>query len=87
LYQQGKHEEALEVLEEALGIYARALGVDSRKSAKVHYRIAVAKRHSGDAAGALESAREAVRINSIHGVNDSSSQDAVDLLRELEGAR
>ena len=40
---------------------------------------------SGDAAGALESAREAVRIYTMHGVNDSFSQHAVDLLRELEG--
>jgi hypothetical protein len=42
---------------------------------------------SGDAAGALESAREAVRIYTMHGVNDAASQNAVGLLRVLEGTR
>jgi len=36
-------------------------------------------------AGALASAREAVRIFNKHGVNDAMSQAAVNLLRELEG--
>ena len=38
-------------------------------------------------AGALESMREVVRINAMHGVNDSIPLEAADLLRELEGAR
>jgi hypothetical protein len=36
-------------------------------------------------AGALASAREAVRIFNKHGDNDTMSQSAVDLLRALEG--
>ena len=87
LNRQGKHDEGLEVYEEALGIYTRAHGVDSRQCASVHYLIAEAKRDSGDVAGALDSIREAVRINTMHGVNDSISLQAANLLRQLEGAR
>jgi hypothetical protein len=64
------------VYEEALGICARALGVDSRQSAKVHRDMAIARQDSGDAAGALESAREAVRIYNKLGITDTMSQDA-----------
>jgi len=41
----------------------------------------------GDRAGALESARKAVRIFNDHGVTDATSQEAVDLLRELEASQ
>jgi len=51
----------------------------------VHSNIALAKFNTDDVAGALESAREAVRIYNKHGFEDSESQGAVDLLRELEG--
>ena len=43
------------------------------------------KHDSGDMAGALASAREAVRIFNNHDINNATSQAAVDLLRELEG--
>jgi hypothetical protein len=36
-------------------------------------------------AGALASAREAVRVYNKHGITDATSQAAVDLLRKLEG--
>ena len=38
-----------------------------------------------DVGGALESARESVRIYNKHGIDDATSQKAVDLLRKLEG--
>ena len=72
------------MFEEALSIYTRALGIDNRQNAEVHYSIALAKRDSIDMGGALASVREAVRIFTKHGVTDSVSQAAVDLLRELE---
>jgi len=43
------------------------------------------KHDSGDMAGALESAKEAVRIFNNHGITNATSQAAVDLLRGLEG--
>ena len=71
--------------EEALSIFTRALGIDNRKNARVHSRIALAKYQAGDMAGALASAREAVRIFNKHGVTDATSQAAINLLRGLEG--
>ena len=66
--------------------FDRALGVDSRESAGVYYNIAADKLNSCDSAGALESARESVRICTKLGVNadDSLSQTAADLLARLE---
>jgi tetratricopeptide (TPR) repeat protein len=81
---QGKHAEAVEVLDKALAIYDRALGIDSRHSARVHCNIAISKSKSGDIAGALESAKESVRIHTKLGVDDSTSQKAAEFLRELE---
>ena len=85
LSDQGKYDEAVEMYDKALSIYTRALGIDNRQNAFVLYNIACVKHISGDMAGALESAREAVRIYTKHGVTDAASQEAVDLLRELEG--
>jgi hypothetical protein len=51
----------------------------------VHYCTAFAKHNSGDMAGALESARESVRIYNANGVTDAMSQAAADLLHRLEG--
>ena len=73
------------MFDKALSIYTRALGIDNRKNARVHYHIAFASCKSGDMAGALASAREAVRIFNNHGITDATSQAAVDLLRKLEG--
>ena len=84
---QGKHDEAVEMYDKALSIFTRALGIDNRQIAKVHSRIALAKYESGDMAGALASVREAVRIFNDHGVTDATSQEAVDLLRELEASQ
>ena len=68
----------------ALAIYYRVLGVDSKFSAGVYHNIAVEKLNSCDSAGALESARESVRIYAKLGITDSSSQKAADLLKRLE---
>ena len=82
---QGKHDEAVEVYEEALGVYTRALGVDNERNADVHWNIALAKREAGDVAGALESARECVRIYDKLGITDTISQRAGDMLMGLDG--
>ena len=82
---QGKHVKALETFDKALATYDRALGVDSRDSAGVYYNIAIDKKRCGDAAGALESARESVRIYTKLGINSQTSQGAADFLKELEG--
>ena len=71
--------------EEALVGFTRALGVDSNKNADVHYNIALAKYESGDVAGALESARESVRIYEKLGITDEYSQYAGDMVMRLEG--
>jgi tetratricopeptide (TPR) repeat protein len=65
---QGKHAEALEMYGRTIATFDRALGVDSRESAGVYYCIAYDKQQSCDAAGALESARESVRIYTKLGV-------------------
>jgi tetratricopeptide (TPR) repeat protein len=85
LYDQGKHDEAVEVHEEALGAYTRALGVDNERNAAVHLSIAIAKRENGDVAGALESARECVRIYDKLGTTNTLSQYAGDMLAALDG--
>jgi len=53
---------ALESLEGALSIFTRALDIYHGEIARVHSRIAAAKRGSGDVAGAVESLKESVRI-------------------------
>ena len=73
------------MVDKALSIYTRALGVDNRQTAEVHCRIALAKYKSGDMAGALASAREYVRIFTKHGITDAVSQATVHMLRDLEG--
>jgi hypothetical protein len=73
------------VYEEALGVYTRALGVDNENIACVHWSIALAKRKTGDVAGALESATECVRIYDKLGITNPVSQRARDMLMGLEG--
>jgi hypothetical protein len=51
----------------------------------VHYLIALAKRESNDVDGAVESARESVRVYSKLGISDAHSQLATKMLGELEG--
>src|SRR6056300_1751743 len=85
LLEQGKYDDAVEMLDKALSIFTRALGIDNIQNAQAHYHIALASSIAGDRAGALASAREAVRIFNKHGVTDAQSQGAVDLLRILEG--
>jgi tetratricopeptide (TPR) repeat protein len=82
---QGKHVEALEMYGKALATYDRALGVDNMDSARVYHNIAISKKRSGDDAGALESARESVRIYTKLGIDNSDSQDTADVLKQLEG--
>jgi tetratricopeptide (TPR) repeat protein len=89
LLEQGKYDDAVEMLDKALSsqvsTFTRALGIDNIQNAQAHYQIAFASSIAGDRAGALASAREAVRIFNKHGVTDAQSQGAVDLLRILEG--
>jgi tetratricopeptide (TPR) repeat protein len=80
----GKHDEAVEVYEEALGVY-RALGVDNEKNANVYWIIALVKRETGDVDGALESARECVRIYDKLGITNTGSTRAGDMLMGLQG--
>jgi len=80
-----KHDEAVQMYEEALVGFTRALGVDNKQNAIMHYHIAVAKDKSGDVAGALESARECVRIYDKLGITDEYSQKAGDMVMRLEG--
>jgi hypothetical protein len=61
------------------------LGIDSRRGANVHYHVAFTKSRSGNAAGALESARESVRIFTKLGITDSMWSADSNLLKELEG--
>ena len=84
-YNQGQHDEAVEMLGKALAVFTRALGVDNQFNAIVHGCIAQARAKSGDVGGAVESARESVRIYSKHGLADEYSQYVAGLLRELEG--
>ena len=81
---QGKFAEAMEMYGKALATYDRALGVDNMDSADVYHNIAITKKRSGDVAGALESAREPVRIYTKLGINSQTSQDAANLVKELE---
>jgi tetratricopeptide (TPR) repeat protein len=71
--------------EEAIVVYTRALGVDNKDNAVAHWSIALAKCESGDLAGALESARECVRIYDKHGITDEYSRYAGDMVMKLEG--
>ena len=71
--------------EEALVGFTRALGVDNKMNSIMQYYIALTKLKSGDVAGALESARECVRIYDKLGITDESSQNAVDMAMRLEG--
>ena len=57
-----RHDVALESLDGALWTFTRALDIYHGEIARVHSRIAAAKRGSGDVAGAVESLRESVRI-------------------------
>jgi len=69
--------------EEALGVYTRALGVDNRGNAHVHKRIARAKYVTGDVAGALESARESVRIYDKLCITDEAWRGAVEMVDDM----
>jgi tetratricopeptide (TPR) repeat protein len=80
-HDQGKPDEALEMFEEALAVFTRALGVDNEKNAGVCYLLAEAKLLSGDEAGGIESARESVRIYAKLGVDNERSQAAATILR------
>lgn len=83
---QGKHGEAIPIYEEALEAYNNALGIDCENTAKIHLNIALTKHSLGDMAGALKSAKESLRINTMHGVIEGIHKTAR-LVRELEGAR
>lgn len=65
-HKQGKHDEALEMYRKALEIFNRALGIDNPAcdTASVHLHMSMARHSSGDKTGAVESARESVRIYS-----------------------
>ena len=65
----------------------RALGVDNKTISGVHCSIAAAKCESGDVVGALESARECVRIFDKLGITNTISQSARDMLMALDGIK
>jgi hypothetical protein len=72
--------------EEVIGVYTRSFGVDNKHIAYVQYHTALAKHKSGDVAGALESARECVRIYDKLGITNEYSQIAAgDMVMRLEG--
>ena len=83
--EQGKHDEAVEKYEEALAVYTRALGVDNHANPNVYFGMVKAKLLSGDKAGAVESARECVRIFDKLDITNKYSQYAVDMVMRLEG--
>ena len=83
--QRGKYDEALEMYEEALSVSTRALGIDNDLNAGLHYKIAKSKLGSFDAIGALESARESVRIYSKLGIDNQASREIAHLLTRVEG--
>jgi tetratricopeptide (TPR) repeat protein len=78
--EQGKYHEAVEMYEEALAVYTRALGIDNEKNAEVLCNMAKHKALSGDVSGALESARESVRIYTKLGIDNQDSQQASERL-------
>ena len=92
---QGKYDEAVRMFEEALDVYTRALGIDNERNAHVHDSISRARYESGDLSGALESARECVRIYDKLGTVSrfgkplagfaADKKAAADWLRKLEG--
>lgn len=81
------YSKAIEMFDEALGVRTRALGPGTvdRLSASLDFALAWCKHSSGDAEGALESARESVRIYNLLGIDDEYSQESARLLRDFEG--
>jgi tetratricopeptide (TPR) repeat protein len=79
--EQGKYDEALEMYEEALAVYTRALGIDNHENGLMYHDMADAKLRSGDVAGAVEDAREAVRICAKHGIDNEHSRWAASVIR------
>jgi tetratricopeptide (TPR) repeat protein len=84
LAEQGKFDEALQMFEEALEMLTRALGIDHDRCAATHFCIAQARAECGDMAGALESARERVRIYNKLGITNKDAAVAAVVLRRLE---
>jgi len=81
---QGTHEEAVKVFSRAMEVCTRALGIDNIRNARTNLAIAMSKRESGDLDGALENARESVRIHRKRGSTDREYQNAVDWLKCFE---
>jgi len=86
---QGKYDEAVRMFEEALDVYTRALGIDNERNATAHDLISLARYESGHLSGALESAKESVRICDKLGTASrlatSQAGYAAEWLRKLEG--
>ena len=82
---QGKHDEALAMYEEALEVFTRALGFDNEPCARAYYYMVMTKHMSGDIAGAVEDAREAVRIYAKHGIDNEESRWVASVLRQCGG--
>jgi len=84
LFGQKRYKEALQMYEESLRTFTRARGVDNKHNASVCCNIAATQASAGDVAGALESARESVRIYEVHGRKDEESKKAANLVKHLE---
>lgn len=74
------------MFDKALSTYNRALGIDNRHGASVHYNRASAKRLSGNLDREVECLRESVRNYGKLGFTDEKSKAAAKLLREFEGS-
>jgi tetratricopeptide (TPR) repeat protein len=80
------NEQAVEVYEESLEVFGRACGVGSKKHAMAHGVLAQALEISGDKAGALEKAKECVRMKKEKpgGADDAVYAVVLDIIRRLE---
>jgi tetratricopeptide (TPR) repeat protein len=80
---QNKFEQALEMLEEATAMTSRSLGPDHHNTGASHFSVAKTKMMMFDMAGALESAKEAVRVFDLHAYDTAVSDQARALLTQL----
>jgi tetratricopeptide (TPR) repeat protein len=88
------NEQAVDMYEESLEVFGRACGVGSKKHAMAHGVLAQALEIYGDEAGALEKARECVRMNEklggvrmnekLGGVDDAFYAVVLKIIRRLE---
>ena len=78
--------EALEMFEEALGIYSCTVGVDHPNVADLHFGRGYCKEGFRDKEGALESYREVQRIYGMHGISSDDAEAVDECVSRLEGS-